>query len=145
MERSEAKTKLAREMGSDYVINSQNEDVISSLNKITGNHGVDVVLDIVASKDTLDLGIACLKKRGALVLVGLMGNSFNIPIVESVINEYSVIGSLWGNYNELTEVISLARANKLKTVVNPFKLDDVGKAIENLEAGKIQGRAILIP
>ena len=145
VERSENKIKLAKEMGSDYVINSKNEDVISSINKITGNHGVDVVLDIVASKDTLDVGIACLKKRGTLVLIGLMGNSFNIPIVESIINEYSVIGSLWGNYNELTEVISLARANKLKTIINPFKLNDVGKAIESLEAGKIQGRAILIP
>jgi D-arabinose 1-dehydrogenase-like Zn-dependent alcohol dehydrogenase len=74
-----------------------------------------------------------------------MGTSFNLPIVESVLNEFNVIGSLWGNYNELTEVISLAKVNKLKILVNHYKLSDVGKAIGNLESGKIHGRAVLVP
>lgn len=145
VERSEAKTRLAKEMGSNYVINSKEEDVASSIKKITENQGIDVVLDIVSSKETLDMGIANLRKKGTLVLVGLMGNSFSVPIVQSVINEYSVIGSLWGNYNELVEVISLARTNKLKTPITQFKLSEVGKAVENLETGKTQGRAILVP
>jgi alcohol dehydrogenase, propanol-preferring len=143
--RSNDKAKLAKELGSDYVINTKDEDAVTGVNKITGNRGVDAVLDIVASTDTLEAGIACLKKRGTLAVLGLMGKSFNFPVVESVINELSVIGSLWGNYNELTEVISLARANKLKTIVNPYRLADVNKAIENLESGKIHGRAILVP
>lgn len=143
--RSKDKERLAKEMGSDYVINSQDEDVLTSIKKITGNQGIDVVLDIVSSKETLDTGMASLRKKGTMVLVGLMGDSFNLPIMPSVINEYSVIGSLWGNYNELTEVIALARTKRLMTPITQFKLNEVGKAIENLEAGKIQGRAILIP
>jgi alcohol dehydrogenase, propanol-preferring len=143
--RSNDKAKLAKEMGSDYIINTKEEDVITGVNKITGNQGVDVVLDIVSSKETLETGMACLKKRGIMVLVGLMGTSFNLPIIQSVINEISVVGSLWGNYNELTEVISLAHANKLKTIVNPYRLTDANTAIENLESGKIHGRAILVP
>lgn len=145
IERSEAKTRLAKEMGSDHVINSREEDVASSIKKITESGGIDVVLDIVASKETLDIGIASLRKRGTLVLVGLMGSSFNIPIVQSVINEYSVIGSLWGNYNELAEVISLASTKKLKTPITQFRLNEVNKAIESLETGKTQGRSILVP
>ena len=143
--RSSDKAKLATEMGSDYVVNTKEEDVITGVNKITGNQGVDVVLDIVSSTETLETGMSCLKKRGIMVLVGLMGTSFNLPIIQSVINEISVVGSLWGNYNELTEVISLAHANKLKTIVNPYCLTDVNKAIEHLESGKIHGRAILVP
>ena len=143
--RNDAKARLAKEMGSDYVINSKNEDVLSLIKKITGNQGIDVVLDIVSSKETLDTGLASLRKKGTVVLVGLMGSSFNVPITQSVLNEYNIIGSLWGNYNELSEVISLARTGKLKTPINQFKLNEVGKAIENLEEGKIQGRAILVP
>ena len=143
--RSSDKAKLAKEMGSDFVINTKEEDAITGVKKITGNQGVDAVLDIVSSTDTLETGITCLRKRGTLVLVGLMGTSFNLPIMQSVINEFSVICSLWGNYNELTEVINLAQANKLKTIVNPYRLTDVNKAIENLESGKIHGRAILVP
>lgn len=143
--RNGAKAGLAKEMGSDYVINSKEEDVMASLKKITGDGRVDVVLDMVSSGETLDAGIASLQKKGTLVLVGLMGNSVRLPIFQSVVNEYSVMGSLWGNYNELGEVVGLYRKGNLKTPVTQFKLDDVGSAIDDLRAGKIQGRAILVP
>ncbi len=143
--RSEDKAKLAKEMGSDFVINSKTNDVVSEVKKITFNQGIDVVIDVVSSNETLTTGISCLRKKGTIVLVGLMGTSFNLPVVESVLNEFNVIGSLWGNYNELTEVINLAKMNKLKILVNHYKLSDVGKAIGNLESGKIRGRAVLVP
>jgi len=143
--RNEGKARLAREMGADHVINSKTEDVISAIRKITENRGVDVSLDIVASRDTLDVGFASLGKKGTLVLVGLMGETLNVPIMQSVINEHKVIGSLWGNYNELAEVIALARKQKLKTPINQFNLMEVNKATETLANGKIDGRAILVP
>ncbi|HJU13729.1 MAG TPA: NAD(P)-dependent alcohol dehydrogenase [Candidatus Nitrosotalea sp.] len=143
--RSEEKARLAKEMGADYVINSREMDVLSSIKKITDNRGIDVCLDIVASKETLDIGLASLRKKGTLVLVGLMGESFTVPIMPSVINEYKVIGSLWGNFNELAEVLSLARTHKLKTPITQFRLSEVNKATKSLEEGTIQGRAILVP
>lgn len=143
--RSKDKGNLAKDMGSDHVINSNEEEVISSIMKITGNRGADVVLDIVSSKETMDLGISSLNKRAALVLVGLMGLSINVPVMGSVLNEYSVTGSLWGNYNELCEVISLSRKIRLKTPIVKFKLSDADKAIQSLSEGRVQGRAILVP
>ena len=56
-----------------------------------------------------------------------------------------MFGSLWGNYNELNEVISLAKLGKIKSSNEFFSLEDVGKAIEKLESGNIAGRAVLIP
>ncbi|MDE1813527.1 MAG: NAD(P)-dependent alcohol dehydrogenase [Thaumarchaeota archaeon] len=143
--RSEDKANLAKKMGSDFVINSRTNNVIAEVKKITSNQGIDVAIDVVSSNETLTTGMSCLRKKGTMVIVGLMGNSFNLPIMESVLNEFRVIGSLWGNYNELTEVLSLAKMNKLQIPVNHYKLSDVGKAIENLESGKICGRAVLIP
>jgi len=143
--RSEDKANLAKEMGSDFVINSKTNDVVSEVKKITSNQGIDVAIDVVSSNETLGMGMSCLRKKGTMVLVGLMGKSFNLPVMESVLNEFNVIGSLWGNHNELTEVISLAKMNKLKILVNHYKLSDVGKAIANLESGKIHGRAVLVP
>lgn len=143
--KSEEKARLASEMGSDFVINSTTHNVISEVKKITSNRGVDAAIDIVASDDTLKTAVSVLKKRGTLVIVGLMGKSFNMPIVESVLNEFNVIGSLWGNYNELQEVIHLAKMSKLKTPVKPFKLDEVNTVLEALQAGKISGRAVLVP
>lgn len=143
--RSEGKARLAGEMGADHVINSKTEDVLSAIRKITENRGVDVSLDIVASNETLNVGLASLRKKGVLVLVGLMGEAFNVPIMQSVVNEHKVIGSLWGNYNELAEVISLARRHNLKTPIKQFDLKDVNKATEVLANGRIEGRAVLVP
>ncbi|MDE1818746.1 MAG: NAD(P)-dependent alcohol dehydrogenase [Thaumarchaeota archaeon] len=143
--RSEDKANLAKKMGSDFVINSRTNNVIDEVKKITSNRGIDVAMDIVSSHETLTTALSCLRKKGTMVIVGLMGNSFNLPVVESVLNEFNVIGSLWGNYNELTEVLSLAKMNRLQIPVNHYKLSDVGKAIENLESGKMYGRAVLIP
>jgi propanol-preferring alcohol dehydrogenase len=39
----------------------------------------------------------------------IVWKSDKMPLVPFVINEYSVIGSLCGNYNELREVIELAK------------------------------------
>lgn len=145
VERDEDKARLAREMGSDHVINARDQDVISSITDITGGRSVGVVMDLVSSKETLETGLAALGKKGTLVLVGLMGKSFEVPIFRSIVNEYNIIGSLWGNYNELVEAIGLLRAGKIKTPISQFRLDDVGRALESLRTGKVCGRAILVP
>ena len=49
-----------------------------------------------------------------LVVVGLFGNQIKMPLVQSVINEYQVRCSLWGNYNELREVIELSKTTQDK-------------------------------
>lgn len=143
--RNKKKANLAKEMGADYIINSSEEDVSRRIKEITNSNGVDVALDIVCSSDTLSTSVNSLKKRGTLVLVGLMGKILEIPIMQSVINEYSVLGSLWGNYNELREVISLAQQGKIKSSNEFFSLKDVGKVMEKLESGNIVGRAVLVP
>ena len=76
-----------------------------------------------------------------LVLVGLSGIRL---LVLSVINEYST-GSLWGNYNELREVIDLAKKKILKHSIQKFPLNMINEAISLLKEGKIIGRAVIIP
>jgi alcohol dehydrogenase, propanol-preferring len=143
--RNEAKARLAKEMGSDYVINSLEEDVTKRLREITSSRRVEVAMDIVCSTETLTTSVKSLGKKGTLALVGLMGKSLELPIMRSIMNENCVMGSLWGNYNELCEVINLARQNKIKMPVEIFKLEDVNRAVNKLQDRKIHGRAVLVP
>jgi propanol-preferring alcohol dehydrogenase len=62
-----------------------------------------------------------------------------------VLNEYEVTGSLWGNYNELREVIELAKQGKLKHMLQTFQLEEVNDAIDLLRNGQITGRAVITP
>jgi propanol-preferring alcohol dehydrogenase len=58
-----------------------------------------------------------LSKGGILGIVGLFGSQIKMPLVRTVLQAYQLYGSLWGNYNELREVIELAKSNKIKHII----------------------------
>jgi len=103
------------------------------------------VLDTVGLESTINLAVDILNKNGAIVIVGLFGKEITTPLFQTVIREYQVYGSLWGNYNELREVIELAKKGKIKHQVHKFPLSKVNEAIDLLRAGRIEGRAVIIP
>lgn len=105
---------------------------------------LDVIIDCVGTDKTFYYSINILAKGGTIV-VGLFGTAAKIPIASSVLNEYKIFGSLWGNYNELREVIELLKDGKIKSNTTKFNLDDVNKAINLLKEGQIVGRGVLIP
>lgn len=148
----EDKLKLAQEAGADYTISlsasSQESDlprIKEDILKITRGKGVDVIIDCVGAETTVYNSIRLLSKCGCLVIVGLFGSTIKVPLVPSVLNEYKIHGSLWGNYNELREVIWLAASGRLKPKIKKFSLTDINQAIDLLKSGKVLGRAVIVP
>ena len=146
LDRSDEKLEMAKEVGgADFTLNTTESEVRSKVDKITNGEGVDVVLDTVGLESTINLAVDILNKNGAIVIVGLFGKEITTPLFQTVIREYQVYGSLWGNYNELREVIELAKKGKIKHQVHKFPLSKVNEAIDLLRAGRIEGRAVIIP
>lgn len=112
---------------------------------ITSNKGMDVILDTVGAESTITDSIRTIGKGGTIVLVRLMGNMGKIPVVPFVINEVKMFGSLWGNFNELKEVIDLQVQGKIISNIRNFKLDYINEAIEMLKNGTIVGRGVIVP
>jgi alcohol dehydrogenase, propanol-preferring len=140
------KLELAERFGADHVINSKmQQDIKKEVLQKTGGNGLDVVVDCVGSEETIRNSVATLSKGGVLVMVGLFGGQINMPLISAVINEYQVICSLWGNYNELREVIELAKDQKIKHRIHSFPLTEINKAIDLLRVGNIEGRAVIVP
>jgi propanol-preferring alcohol dehydrogenase len=135
---------LARKFGADYAI-KLGENTKKEVMELTHGRGVDVIVDCVGAQNTTTMSTSLLAKGGALAIVGLFGNMVSIPVLPAVINEYMVTGSLWGNYNELCEVIELARQGRIKHALQTFKLDNINNAIDRLKEGKIVGRAVIEP
>jgi propanol-preferring alcohol dehydrogenase len=147
VDHNEEKLQLAEKLGGAvYAINSKkSQDIKSEVFRITEGQGVNVVVDCVGSEETIRDSVRILRKGGVLVVVGLFGNQIGMPLVASVINEYQVLCSLWGNYNELREVIELAKQHKIKHSIQKFSLSDVNKATELLRSGHIDGRGVIMP
>jgi D-arabinose 1-dehydrogenase-like Zn-dependent alcohol dehydrogenase len=147
MDRSEAKLKMGTEIaGADFAVNiSEPHDIKNKVEKITKGKGIDVILDTVGSENTINIGANSLSKSGTMVLVGLFGKEVKMPLFQTVLNEYQIYGSLWGNYNELCEVIELAKSGIIKHQVQEFSLSEVNEAIDLLVTGNINGRAVIVP
>ena len=55
----------------------------------------------------------------------MFGNEVKIPLVPAIVNVYQVQFSLWGNYNELCEVIELAKQCKMSHSIQEFPLSEI--------------------
>ncbi len=113
--------------------------------KITSSRGIDVVIDCVGAEKTISDSAKIIGKGGAIVVVGLFGRHIKMPLALSVINEYKIFGSIWGNYNELCEVIELQGQGKIKNKIRKFKLEEINHAMDLLKQGEIIGRGVIVP
>ena len=71
--------------------------------------GIDIMLYCFGLEETNSIGINLLSKGGTFLIAGLLGNMIKTSTISTVINEFKITGFLWGNYNELREVIELAK------------------------------------
>ena len=145
IDRNERNLDLARKFGADHTIRLGEDDVKREVRDLTQGRGIDVIVDCVGAPNTTSVSMSLLAKGGALAVVGLFGSQITLPVLPTVINEYCVMGSLWGNYNELCEVIELAKQNKIRHALQTFKLENINNAIDKLREGQILGRAIVVP
>jgi propanol-preferring alcohol dehydrogenase len=140
---SPAKLEIAKKMGADEALVSDS-DAVKRVKDITRGQGANVVLDMVGVKPTLEMAAQISGVLGHVTIVGL-GNSALPVNFQSPAKECSVAAPYWGSIPELMAVIGLARAGKIKMLVEQFPLERASEAYHLLHDGKIQGRAVIIP
>ena len=59
--------------------------------------------------------------------------------------ERNVIGNIVGTYNELAELMVLAQSGKVTLHTQTYPLAEAEQALADLDAGRVRGRAILVP
>ncbi|HKU49991.1 MAG TPA: alcohol dehydrogenase [Nitrososphaera sp.] len=136
----------AKRLGADELINSAAGDPVNGVKAITDSLGAEAVIDFVNNQKTAPNSINMLRKRGRLVMVGLFGGSLelNLPLVP--LRAFTLTGAYTGKFADLVELVALAKANKIQSVVSrKFSLEEANGALEELKAGKIIGRAVINP
>jgi propanol-preferring alcohol dehydrogenase len=142
IDRSDTKLALAKSLGAGHTV-GLGESTAKQVDEITQGRGIDLIIDCVGAPNTISASASMLAKGGVLAVVGLFGTRITVPLMPAIINEHVVTGSLWGNYNELAEVIELARQGKIRHAVQTFGLHDINRAADLLRAGQINGRAVI--
>ena len=140
------KLTTAKEMGADFTVNSKDSDAVKKIMSICNEKGADSVVDFVNAPPTAKLDFAVLRKRGNLVLVGLFGGSIELSLVTIPLKSITIQGAYTGNYDDMVELLALARKGTLNPVISKrYNLDECNAALEDLKARKILGRAVINP
>jgi propanol-preferring alcohol dehydrogenase len=135
------KLELAKSLGADLTVNAKQHDPGEFLKKeVGGMHGVLVT---APSPIAFKQGLSALRRRGTLALNGLPAGGFDLPIFDTVINGYTVRGSIVGTRKDMEEAIQFALEGKVKTTVRPTKLENINEVFDEMKKGEIQGRIVL--
>ncbi|WP_270583903.1 zinc-binding dehydrogenase [Bacillus smithii] len=128
----------AKELGIDYAVNIQEEDINALVQSLTDGYGADIVLECTGAVPAVNMGLDLLKKKGQFVQVGIFKNP-EIPIdSEKIIQkELTFIGSRSQKPSDWEPSLALMNEKLVNTkalVTHQFDItqwDEAYKVIKN--------------
>ena len=134
---------LAKEIGADETVVADGSH-IDAVKDLTDGEGAKVVFDFVAEGGAENDAWAMTAPDGYQYVIGY-GGEVTIPTLDFVGGEKNIIGNIVGTYTDLSELMVLAQAGKVTLHTKQYPLDAALDALHDLDAGRVRGRAILVP
>jgi NAD+-dependent secondary alcohol dehydrogenase Adh1 len=134
--------RLAGQIGADDTVVADGNHV-AAVQELTGG-GATVVFDFVAEQGAEMDGWNMTGPGGSYYVIGY-GGELHIPTLDIVASERNVVGNIVGTYTDLAELMVLAQAGKVTLHTQRYPLERAVDALHDLDAGKVRGRAILVP
>jgi D-arabinose 1-dehydrogenase-like Zn-dependent alcohol dehydrogenase len=131
--------------GAAEVLDPADLDARKRLIKQTGG-GFAAAIDFVGAPSSLELAMAMLRKGGKVIVVGLFGGAIPLSIATLPLRAIAIEGSMVGSLAEMGELMQLARSGAVQPLrLEPRPLEDADRALQDLRAGRVHGRAVLAP
>ena len=143
VDRNPEALKLAAELGADHTVVADGKQV-DTVKDLTNGAGAHVVLDFVAEQGAEMDGWNMTAPAGSYFVIGY-GGTLTIPTLDIISTERNIIGNIVGTYNDLAELMALAEAGKVTLHTKAYPLTAAPEALADLDAGRVRGRAILVP
>ena len=106
--------------------------------------GFDGVVDFAGNDKSMAFAVSVVARGGKVVVSGLMGGNFSLPMVQWIYKRMTIEGFMTGTLEEARELMALARAGKVKpTPMREEPMADVQTWIDQLRGGKVVGRVML--
>lgn len=137
---TEEKLALATELGADHTVNARTTDPVEAIRDLGG---ADVAVVLAVAPAVFRQSFDALNRGGRLVLVSLPADgTITLPIFETVLKGISVIGSIVGTRQDLTEVFTLHAAGRTRVITETRDLDQVNNAVDEVLEGTVPARLV---
>jgi L-iditol 2-dehydrogenase len=120
----EGRLQLAKQLGATEIIATKSGDPVAAVRELTDGHGAAVAIECVGATDPIRTAIACVRKGGAVTLVGNLAPNVELPLQSVVTRQIRVQGSCasCGEYPASIELMSRGaiRVDPLISAVAPL-------------------------
>ena len=138
---AEDKLQLARELGAEVVVNASNEDPVQAIQEQVG--GAHAVLVTAVHPSAFGQAIGMARRGGTIVFNGLPPGDFPAPIFDIVLKGLTIRGSIVGTRQDLAEAIDFYDRGLIHPKVSTRELGEINTVLDELAAGKVDGRVVL--
>lgn len=148
------KLEAATRAGADATIAYEDEDLKARARELSGG-GVDVVVDPVGGRFA-EVALRSLGWMGRYLVIGFAGGDIpSLPANQVLLNNRTVVGIDWGAWTMrdpdgnrllLDDLMALAADGEIHPVEpTPYPLDDVVRALTDLQERRVGGKVVLVP
>ena len=138
------KLAFAKQFGATHTINARRENAGEVVRELTNGRGADYVFVTVGSPRAVTDSLGLIRKRGTIVLIGLIGDDGTVPLPVSraVLNEFRILGSFMGSSRiseDIPKIVDLYQQGRLKLdelVTGTYPIEKINEAIESMERGE---------
>lgn len=152
---SEEKCDFARKHGADETVNYRKKEIKDALRELTGERGVDVIYDPVGGSYA-EPALRAIAWQGRYLVIGFAAGEIpKLPLNLVLLKGCEIVGVFWGAFIErdprihaenMATIVTWCAEGKLSSHVHAvYALGDAPRAIKDIAARKVMGKAILRP
>ena len=143
------KLEIAKTMGADVVVNSEEEAIIDRVRQETDGSGADTAIDITGSGKAIVAGLRALAKGGTMVSVGLPNGEIPINLTEDIIYREIVYTGVSGRrmfetWDDCLQILQTDGFSLAPVIGGVYHFEAFEEALAAIRSG-VPGKMILVP
>jgi L-iditol 2-dehydrogenase len=129
-----SRLKLATGLGASVALCATRAELISQILDLTHGRGVDVALEAVGINETVRTAIDCVRKGGAVTLIGNIEPEVNLPLQKVVTRQIRLQGSCAsaGEFPKAIELVGSGRIQVMTLITAVAPLEEGPRWFERL-------------
>jgi D-arabinose 1-dehydrogenase-like Zn-dependent alcohol dehydrogenase len=140
-----AKREAALQHGAVMAFDPGAPEPLKTIGKACG-FNIAGAVDFVGSESSSSLAVNLVRRTGQVVIVGLFGGEFRMPLPMFALKSLQITGSYVGSLNDMRELMALAQQTSLPQIPLDLRpLASVNQALQDLAQGRVVGRVVLQP
>lgn len=127
LEMAKARKEFAQKLGATAVIDPSQKDPVDEVFRLTEGIGADVTIECVGGEKTGPLSVACTRRRGIAVPVGIFERPTNFHFNDLVFTEKEIKGALayTGEFSPVISMINDGRLDAETMITGKIQLEDI--------------------